>query len=209
MPTCPQPPHPPAAPAATMPAAVGLAGPGGVGKSTTARALAASMPFVVVPISTPIKAMMQALYEAFGVDGETIRRKLDGDLKRVPCAVLGGRTPTYAMQTLGTEWGRNLIATDLWVRWWRREAADCVAAGLVPVNDSVRFAEEADAVHELGGVVVGLAGRGDLAADHASEHGVPADATVTVAGAPADVAAAVLAVALTTIGGSAGNLGED
>lgn len=175
-----------------LPAAIGLAGPGGVGKSSTARALTATGPFVNVPISTPIKAMMRALYEAFGVDGGTIHRKLDGDLKRVPCAILGGRTPTLAMQTLGTEWGRNLIAADLWVRWWRGEAQDCIAAGLVPINDSVRFAEEVDAVHELGGIVVGLAGPSDLAADHASERGVPADASVAVIGSPPDVAIAIL-----------------
>ena len=179
-------------PAPNLPLAIGLSGRGGVGKSNTAHALGALAPCVNVPISTPIKAMMRALYEAFGVDAPTIHRKLDGDLKREPCDVLGGRTPTFAMQTLGTEWGRDLIAPNLWVRWWVNEANGCIAAGLVPVNDSVRFAEEADAVRELGGVVVGLVGRSDLAADHVSERGIAADAVVTVATKPSDVAAAVL-----------------
>lgn len=181
-----------ARPAQELPAAIGLAGRGGAGKSTTACALGAAAPCVNVPISTPIKAMMRALYEVFGLDCQTIQRKLDGDLKRVPCEVLGGRTPTYAMQTLGTEWGRNLIASDLWVRWWVKEAGDCAAIGLVPVNDSVRFTDEAVAVRKLGGVVVELVGRSDLSADHPSERGVRADAVVTVAGEPPDVATAVL-----------------
>lgn len=37
------------------------------------------------------------------------------DLKKnTPQEILGGQTPRYAMQTLGTEWGRDTINTKLW-----------------------------------------------------------------------------------------------
>jgi len=37
------------------------------------------------------------------------------DLKKnEPQEILGGQTPRYAMQTLGTEWGRETINTKLW-----------------------------------------------------------------------------------------------
>ena len=37
---------------------------------------------------------------------------IEGALKEVPCELLGGKTPRYAMQTLGTEWGRDTDQQD-------------------------------------------------------------------------------------------------
>lgn len=81
--------------------------------------------------------------------------QLNGSLKETPCALLGGKTPRYAMQTLGTEWGRNLIHPDLWVFIWtryRRSEMRAFPRDRV-VADDVRFPNEVDAIHELGGEV--------------------------------------------------------
>lgn len=149
---------------------LGLAGPAGVGKSTTAHALhLMDDRYRVVEIGRPLKNMLAEYYRTVaGFTADQARRRTDGDLKRMPCEHLGGKTPTEAMQTLGTEWGRDLDP-DLWLRAWEKEASRLIWNGYIPVNDSVRFANEAEAIKRLGGMVVRLEGRGDPVPDHASE----------------------------------------
>jgi hypothetical protein len=188
-----------AAPALPRPLVLGLSGPGGCGKSTVARALVAALGgrAVVLPVNAPLKAALRAILEAGGLTPAQINRRLDGDLKRVPCAILGGRTPTDAMQTMGTEWGRRMVHPDLWVDLWRRQAEIRMASGAAVLNDSVRFENEVAHIHALGGVVVRLTGRaGDLNGSngHESERGVAADFEVPNVGTPEATAAAILDV---------------
>jgi hypothetical protein len=142
--------------------------------------------------------MLRAFYAAQGVAPDLIDRKVDGDLKRAPCPFLGWRTPTLAQQTLGTEWGRELIAPDLWLAAWNREARRRLAEGEPAiVNDSVRFENEAAAIRALGGRVIRLEGRRDprVEATHASERGVPADLAIDNSGPVLATARAVVRAA--------------
>lgn len=84
----------------------------GSGKSTATQVLL-EQGFVEVKFADPLKNMLRALYRTCGVDDATIERKIEGDLKEVPCDWLRGQTPRWAMITLGTEW-REMIAKDLW-----------------------------------------------------------------------------------------------
>lgn len=105
--------------------------------------------------------------------------QVDGSDKEKPCSLLNGMTPRNAMQLLGTEWGRELVHTELWISAWAQAVED-----LPPLNweepdiklvvcDDVRFPNEADAIRARGGIVVRIdrPGAGSSSgADHASEQ---------------------------------------
>jgi hypothetical protein len=153
----------------TIIAFTGLAG---SGKSTAAQHLVATRGFQRIRFAGPLKAMMAAL----GLTHEEI----EGSEKETPCALLGGKTPRYAMQTIGTEWGRDLIAQDLWIRAFNAALLQ-VPAGVPVVIDDCRFPNEAEAVRAAGGLLVRIdrPGVGAGAAGHSSEsHVLPTDAAL-------------------------------
>jgi len=70
------------------------------------------------------------------------------------------------MQTIGTEWGRNMIHPDIWVRAWEQslpEDADVVV-------DDVRFPNEVAAIRRLGGDVIRICRDGHEPGEHISEQ---------------------------------------
>lgn len=120
---------------------IAFTGSAGAGKTTAAQHLVAAHGFTRVRFAGPLKAMLAAL-------GLTAA-EIDGDRKEIPCDLLCGRTPRWAMQSLGTEWGRELIGSDLWTRAWR--------AALPPgdvVVDDCRFPNEVDAIWAEDGTIV-------------------------------------------------------
>lgn len=143
------------------PKVVAFTGLAGSGKSTAADYLV-SKGYVRVKFAGPLKAMMRAL----GL-GEA---HIEGDLKEIPTPLLAGRTPRYAMQTLGTQWGRDIIGPTLWTGLWQATVSDVLDHGGRVVCDDCRFANEAEVIHGTGGKIVRLVGRGGLAIDHASER---------------------------------------
>jgi hypothetical protein len=96
-----------------QPIVVAFTGKRGSGKSEAVKVLIDKLDFHELKFADPLKNMLRAMYRTCGVDDETIERKIEGDLKEEPCDWLMGKTPRYAMQTLGTEW-RDLINQDLW-----------------------------------------------------------------------------------------------
>lgn len=153
----------------TIVAFTGLAG---SGKSTAAAHLVNRYGYQRVRFAGPLKAMLAAL----GCTPDEI----DGHLKETPCDLLGGKTPRQAMQTLGTEWGRDLVTPDLWIRAWQAALAK-VPAGVNVVVDDCRFPNEAAAIKAAGGFIVNIdrPGAGAGAAGHSSEgQRLPIDMTV-------------------------------
>lgn len=132
----------------TPPKIIGLAGRKRSGKDTAAIALQG---YDRVSFAKPIKTMLRVLLSAAAVPSKDIERMVEGDLKEVPTPALGGHTPRHAMQTLGTEWGRQMISNTLWID---TALADAAASGYGTVITDVRFANEAAAIKAAGGVVI-------------------------------------------------------
>lgn len=84
--------------------------------------------------------------------------QLDGSEKEVPSAMLGGKTPRHAMQTIGTEW-RDMIDPNLWTNILMIQIAERIAEAeasgdnLFVIIDDLRFPHEADAVRAMGGEI--------------------------------------------------------
>jgi len=146
-----------------LPPVIAFTGQAGSGKSTATRYLVERHGYTLVKFAGPLKDMMRALGLEEG--------QIEGDRKEVPTSLLAGKTPRHAMQTLGTEWGRNCIGEDFWVGVWRQRANVIIANGGRVVTDDCRFPNEAQAIRRLGGDIYRIVGRGGIAGGHVSERG--------------------------------------
>ena len=141
---------------------IGFCGKAGSGKTTAASFLTQQHGYARLKFADPMKEMAKVL----GLYDE----HLEGTLKEKPCDLLGGRSPRYLLQTLGTEWGRNLMGKEFWVRIWVRKAMDLLTHYGKLVVDDIRFQNEADAVRSLGGIIIKLEGHStNEVLPHASE----------------------------------------
>ncbi|RVO55119.1 deoxynucleotide monophosphate kinase [Sinorhizobium meliloti] len=166
------------------PRLVALTGAAGSGKSTATRFLVERHGYTLVKFAGPLKDMLRAI--GFS------EAHIEGELKEQPDAMLGGKTPRFAMQTLGAEWGRSCIGDDFWVNVWRYRVLALTDFGNRVVVDDCRFPNEAGAVRQLGGMIIKLEGRGGIAGQHASEAGCGQhDAVVTNDGGVVDLYASV------------------
>ena len=134
-----------------IPTLICLVGRKGAGKDTAASVLTAQG-YANVKFAGALKDMIRALLAYQGVDDDTIERMVEGDLKEVATPYLAGKTPRFAMQTLGTEWGRYLIGEGLWtdaaISRSRLHAKTVITDG--------RFPNELEAVETEGGVNIGI-----------------------------------------------------
>ena len=89
---------------------------------------------------------------------------VEGKLKEVPCDLLGGQTPRYAMITLGTEWGRQMINPNLWVNAAMHRVSGFKSSDPV-VFDDCRFANEAQSIRDRGGYIIRVH-RPDVSGSH-------------------------------------------
>ncbi|QXC49509.1 deoxynucleotide monophosphate kinase [Agrobacterium salinitolerans] len=148
---------------AILPPVIALTGLAGSGKSTASKYLIEKHGYQLVKFAGPLKDMLRAIGLGEG--------HIEGAHKETDLAMLYGRTPRYAMQTLGTEWGRKCMGEDFWTNLWRSRVDGVLAFGGRVVVDDCRFPNEADEVRKLGGVVWRLVGRGGIAGSHESEAG--------------------------------------
>lgn len=167
---------------------IGIMGLARVGKDTATAHLCDTYGMESYAFADPIKSMLT------GVFGDLFR---DGD-REAPIDWLG-KSPRQLMQTLGTEWGREIVHPDLWVlvadQMWKKYQEIGWGAGVV-LSD-VRFRNEAEWILAQGGLLISLSRDGVAAvATHVSEQNIPFDlANVSLEnnGTVGELAAAVTA----------------
>jgi hypothetical protein len=148
---------------------LGLLGRAGAGKDTIAGYLYQAHGFEVpIAFADPLYAALSAM---LGIPAEELA---DRDRKEQPIDWLG-RSPRMLLQSLGTEWGRYMVHTDLWVMLMDRRVSEAQRAGATKlVITDVRFDNEARWILERGGLLWEVYGRGDSnVRPHVSESGVP------------------------------------
>lgn len=84
-----------------------LRGKAQAGKSTVAQYLESQRGYYTFSFAGPIH---RHICDILDLPFEEV----PGKLKNTPLEALGGKTPRQAMQTLGTEWGRNMIFQKIW-----------------------------------------------------------------------------------------------
>jgi hypothetical protein len=143
---------------------VGIAGPARAGKNEAAKALIYSnYDFVEYSFAAPMRQFMISILGLSGLE------ELDL-IKENPHPLLGGKTPRFAMQTLGTEWGRKMLSDSLWVDICINKALKMQHA----VISDLRFDNEALAIVNNGGFIIRVNRPGIKIAEssHSSEAGI-------------------------------------
>jgi hypothetical protein len=138
---------------------IGLVGRAGAGKSYLADQFVAYIkhyyrdyPFLnslsvdKLSFATPLKKMLATLI------GEDLVFEKD---KEIVHPILGKST-RYALQTLGTEWGRNLINPDIWANYLKHRIQYEIGINKIIIIDDVRFENEVKTVQDLGGTVIAI-----------------------------------------------------
>jgi len=154
--------------APVLPTVIGLAGLKGAGKDTVAAHLISMYGFTRVAFGDPLKAAIAAMFE---VDPAFLEQR---ENKERPVEKVLGYTPRVLWQTLGTEWGRQIIDRDIWVKLANRKIRRLQDAGssLIVVPD-VRFPNEIEFFRSLvGGAVWWIHRPGENNDTHASENSI-------------------------------------
>jgi hypothetical protein len=134
---------------------IGLCGPAGAGKSTVAAYLEERWAFQEIAFADPILDMVCTLFQHAGIDPAWA---VERSLKEKPTTL--GVSYRRLAQTLGTEWGRRVIADDLWVRVAAARVLELQSTGDHVVISDVRFSNEAEWLQRKGGVLVRVARSG-------------------------------------------------
>lgn len=126
-------------------AIIGLYSPAqGSGKSTIAQILKNKHGYECVSFAGPLKQMCLAFFEGMGYSKEQACHLIYNKDYVLPGLNI---TVRKIMQTIGTDWGREIIDNDVWVKIWQMRISQFA---LVSVDD-VRFENEARAVKDMGG----------------------------------------------------------
>lgn len=149
-----------------LPPIIAFCGQATAGKTSAACIVASNYPNVTrISFADPIRDMLKA---GFGFTDSDLHEH-----KHTPMCRLFGKTPREAMQTLGTEWGREKIGRDIWAATAISRAKVLNDEGYTVVFDDCRFDNEAEYVRKSGGIVIRIDRPGlPPPMDHASERGV-------------------------------------
>lgn len=146
---------------------LGLTGAMGSGKTTATRIISehTNQPIVTLKLAQPLYDLQDLIYKAI----EPIYPKPKDFIK-----------DRKLLQLLGTDWGRNTIDPDLWVKLWKLRLAEYADKKVIVIVDDVRFDNEAQVIKDLGGKIIkivsnrqnGTIDNGTGIKNHATEQGI-------------------------------------
>lgn len=142
---------------------IGIHGKAQSGKDTVARFIKRETGGYIYSLTTPIRQMLKCIGVDFD-DHDWIERHKEDVIPVI------GKSPRQLMQTLGTEWGRDLINPNLWIMLATHELQDLGEGMIVP---DVRFDNEARWVRNQGGLLIHVR-RNETrqVSAHSSENGI-------------------------------------
>jgi len=169
------------------PSLIGLTGPARSGKDTVASFLLQDSSWRSVSFAGPLKDALIAMRILSPY-------QCDGPQKEQPVHWLG-KSPRQLMQSLGTEWGRQLVHEHLWTLLAQETILQYMAQGFNVVVTDIRFENEAMMVRSNGGRVWHVSRQSaQKVVAHVSESGVhyiPSDLKIANDSSLADLQEAV------------------
>lgn len=175
-----------------QPLLIGFTGPKRAGKTLATELLMQLHGVAGIGFAQPMRVFVA---ELLGLSLDELEEVKEKQVPGLP----EGITIRKMLQTLGTEWGRNTIDPDFWVKVAMRNVDHALAAGYAVAITDVRFPNEAKAVHARGGIIIEITREGTAYSErgHVSDMRLPSgmiDYTVANDGDPGDLYKAVAEV---------------
>lgn len=138
----------------------------GCGKDTVAEMIRDFTGFEIYGLADPIYAMVKA---GFGIDGKDIDHN-SREAKNATIPWLSENRPVSLrslLETLGTEWGREMICNDIWLKVAEQFIA---RAGKGVIIKDIRFPNESDWLNHIGGRLIYIVRPDYFGADATASH---------------------------------------
>lgn len=142
---------------------IALIGPKGAGKTFLAEMVAEATGAIKMTFARPLRDMLEAI-------GVTEYYHTHNKMEPIP-HIPGNPTARHLLQTLGTEWGRDMVHSNIWATVASHKFKAAMVEGQTVIVDDLRFLNEAEVARDLRGTIVKVTRPGlDLTDEHRSER---------------------------------------